>query len=272
MTAFSPISAVSRTMEVLEALADRREGLTVTELTDRVRAGKSVVSRILTTLADGGYVLRDPATDRYRLALKLLSIAHRHAECWGFPEVAQPILQRLADESEDLVQLGVVEGGGMRYVAKAEGNQRIRMLSLIGREVPLHASSMGKVWLASLPQDEVLRILAARGLPRYTPKTITSLEQLFAELKLTAERGYGTVVEELIEGAAAVGRPVRIGPSGLVVGAVSITGPIFRMTPERLVRLAELLEPAAEELAEIWPRDAVRAGGDAGRAARAGAG
>src|SRR5574342_403526 len=104
------IFAVSRAMELLELLADEPAGVSVTDLARRTGVGKSIVSRILTTLADSGYVLRDSQSDRYRLALKMISIGNRYAEHRGFPDIAMPVLQRLASESGELVQLGVVEG------------------------------------------------------------------------------------------------------------------------------------------------------------------
>lgn len=229
----------------------------MTELATITRAGKPMVSRVLTTLAEAGYVRKAPASERYALTLKILSLAHRYSERLGFPDVATPVLQRLAQETGELVQLGVVEGDRMRFVAKAEGDQRIRMLSMLGHEVPLHASSMGKAWLASLPEERVVELVAKHGLPRFTARTITRAEELLAELRVTADRGYGIVSEEILEGAAGAGVTVSIGNPLVVVGGISIVGPIFRMPAERVAQLPALLKPAAEELAAIWPREMI---------------
>jgi DNA-binding IclR family transcriptional regulator len=253
---YSTISAVSRAVQVLELLSET-SGLSVTDLALAARAGKPMISRVLTTLAEAGYVRKEPGSDRYALSLKILSLGHRYSERRGFPDVALPVLQQLAQETGELVQLAVVEGDRMRFVAKAEGDQRIRMLSMLGHEVPLHASSIGKAWLASIPDERVRELMARHGMPRLTSRTLTRVEDLLAELRVTAERGYATVREEILEGAAGAGVTIAVGNPPVVVGGISIVGPIFRMPPERVSQLPALLKSASEELAAIWPREMV---------------
>jgi hypothetical protein len=121
---YSAISAVSRAVQVLELLTET-PARTVTDLALATQAGKPMISRILATLAEAGYVRKEPGSDRYALSLKLLSLGHRYSERRGFPDVALPVLQRLAHQTGELVQLAVVEGDRMRFVAKTEGAQRI---------------------------------------------------------------------------------------------------------------------------------------------------
>ncbi|MBI2158330.1 MAG: IclR family transcriptional regulator [Candidatus Rokubacteria bacterium] len=168
------------------------------------------------------------------------------------PAICVPILQALADETDELVQLAVVEDGEVLFVAKAEGpGQQIRMLPLVGLVAPAHATASGKIWLAHLPEAEALAVLARQGLRRLTPRTITSRGKLLAQLREVRARGYAIVDEELVEGGRAVAAPILVG--GRVVGAVAVSGPTFRLSLAKLHRIAPRLRRAAGELGAVWP-------------------
>jgi DNA-binding IclR family transcriptional regulator len=191
------------------------------------------------------------------------------------PAICLPILQALADETDELVQLAVVEDGGLLFVAKAEGpGQQMRMVPLVGLLAPAHATASGKIWLAHLPEAETLAVLARHGLRRLTPRTITSRAKLLAQLREARARGYAIVDEELVEGGRAAAAPILAG--GRVVGAVAVSGPTFRLSLARLHRIAPRIRRAAEELEAVWqPRVMARDFGlgvrpaTNGRAARA---
>src|ERR1051326_7251887 len=145
------ISAVSRTLAVLEALSNEPNGATVSELVTRLQIEKSIVWRLLTTLESDGYVIREELADSFRIGLRFAAIALRHIDNLGVSDLCLPTLRDLASKTGELIQLAIVQNDQMIYVAKAEGQQRIRVLSLVGKAAVLHASTAGKVWLASLP-------------------------------------------------------------------------------------------------------------------------
>src|SRR6516165_9470334 len=123
------ISAVARTMAILEELSEEPSGITVSELVERLKCEKSIVSRILSTLTDADYVIRDPATSTYRIGLRFAGMALRHLDSTGTSDLCQPLLQDVANKTGELVQLLIVQNDQMIYVAKAEGKQRVRVLS-----------------------------------------------------------------------------------------------------------------------------------------------
>src|SRR3989442_815155 len=101
----------------------------------------------------GHFVRRDTATGHFHLSCRLLALAFAYAERVGIPGLCAPILQALADETGELVQLAVVEEGSVLFVAKAEGpDHRLRIVPLVGAVAPLHATASRNVWLASLSQ------------------------------------------------------------------------------------------------------------------------
>jgi IclR family acetate operon transcriptional repressor len=245
-------------LSIVEALAVAPDGLTVSELARELRVHKGVVSRTLRHLMARGYVVASPATRRFSLALSILALGLRYADRLGFPGVCLPILQDLADESGELVQLGVVDGERLLFVAKAEGrDQRIRMVSMLGQFAPLHATAAGKVFLASLPEEQALDLARRQGLCAFTRRTVTSVAALRRELRRVRRAGYAVVEEELFEGAGAVAAPVRPARlDGRVMGTVSLSGPTFRLPAARKHELAPRVVEAARRLAEIWPLQA----------------
>jgi IclR family acetate operon transcriptional repressor len=239
-------------MRVLEAFAEQPDGISLARLSARLGFGKASLSKILATLEREGFVRQDRVTAQFQLGWRLLALAFGHAQRVGIPAVCLPILQQLADETDELVQLAIVERDQVLFVAKAEGQgQRLRMLPLVGLAAPLHATASGKVWLASLPRPEAARLLARRGLPRLGPRTITSRPRLLAQLEEVRRRGYAIVDEELVESGRAVAAPIW--NAGRVVGAVAVSGPAFRLPLTKLHRMAERVKRAAADLAAIWP-------------------
>lgn len=245
-------ASVSRAVRVLEALAGQAQGVALRDLSARLGHGAGSLSKILDTLERQGYVRQDPLSDRFHLSWRLLALAFGHAQRLGVPLIFLPILQELADETDELVQLGLVEGDQLLFVAKAEGQgQRIRMLPLVGIIAPVHATASGKVWLGSLPRKEALAIIRRHGLRRLAPKTITGERRLMAELRAARRQRYAVVNEELAEGGGAVAAPIV--HDGRLVGTVAVSGPTFRLSVSKLHRLAPRVQRTAQQLGAIWP-------------------
>lgn len=247
----SPISAVARTMAILELISERPKGAGVTALASRLGIGKSTVSRVLSTLEDNGYVVRDPISLTYQVSLRFCGLALRRVDAEELYELCMPLLQGLAERTGETVQVALVEGEEMTYVAKADGPQRLRVLSLLGYQAVLHASAAGKVWLASLPEERALEIVLKAGLEQYTENTITTVRHFQAELEKVRLRGYATVESELLPGVAAVAVAIKRPADDAVIGAILISGPVVRMPKKRLGSFVNELRTVAEELKDL---------------------
>jgi len=242
-------------MAVLEELSNEPQGTTVSELVMRLGVEKSIISRVLATLQSGGYVVRDEVTETFRIGLPLAGIILRHIDLTGISDLCLPLLRQLAAKTGELVQLAIVQNEQMIYVAKAEGQQRIRMLSLLGRPAVLHASTAGKVWLASLAEEQALSLALRPNLQRFTDKTITGIDQFRAELARVRKNGFATVEDELIEGASAVGVPVRDRRADRVLGAVVLSAPTYRLPRKRMSSHVPALSKVAAQLTDIGNLD-----------------
>jgi DNA-binding IclR family transcriptional regulator len=240
-------------MRALDAFADHPAGVTLTRLSAQLGYGKASLSKILTTMEREGFVRRD-AGGQFHLSWRLLGLAFGHAQRVGISGVCAPVLQALADDTDELVQLAVIETDHVLFVAKAEGpGQTLRMLPLVGVVAPTHATASGKVWLASLPEGQALEVMRRQGLARVTSRTITSRRELLGELRRVRRDGYAVTDEELAEGGRAVAAPIVHG--GRVVGAVAVSGPSFRLPLPRLRRLAPRVQRAGQDLAALWPHE-----------------
>ena len=246
------VAGIARTLRVIEAVAEAAGGTTVSELARLLGCGKGTLSKMLATLERRHYVRRDGETGRFHLTWRLLALAFGHADRAGVPRLFVPVLQELADETDELIQLALVDGDQVLFVAKAEGlGQSIRLLPLVGMWAPVHATASGKLWLASLPERELPRALGRQRLRAVAPRTITTMSALRRELSQIRAQGYAIADGELAEGGRAIAAAVR--REGEMLGAVALSGPAYRLSLERLHALAPRVAQAAERIASIWP-------------------
>jgi DNA-binding IclR family transcriptional regulator len=191
-------TAVERCLNVMEALVDESAGVSLVDLAARLDMPNSAIHRTLAILASRGYVRQDPATQAYALTLRLSTLGFRLLGARHLPDAGQQVLQRLAEETGEYCRLAVVEGNALAWIARAQGStQGLRYEPPMGGEVVLHTTATGKAWLATLPEDEALRLVVARGfpLPRGTgPGTfgkavVRTIDELRAHLKDTRVAG-----------------------------------------------------------------------------------
>ena len=239
------LRSVNRALRALELIAEAGE-LGVTELGRRLGVHKATASRLAATLARRGLIERDPVSDRYRLGFGLIRLAGAAMAGLDLVSSARPVLEELAEQTRETVTLGVVSGDDVVSIDQVSGTRSIVSVSWVGKRTPLHATSTGKILLAGMSDAELDRRLA-RGLERATPRTVTDPAELRSQLEEARRRGWAQTLEELEEGLNAVAAPVRQA-DGEVVGALSVSGPAFRMRPVDLPRLGRLTALAAEQV------------------------
>lgn len=250
------IAAVERTVAIVEALVESRDGALITELATQLAIDKSTVLRIVSGLEHAGYVNRDARTGTCHLTFKLIALANRHAGFLEVHDLSLPTLNKLAATTGELVELAVVDNGSMVFVAKVDGRSELsslRVISGVGQPVRLHTMSAGKVWLASLPESEALALAVKQGLSPRTPHSITQVIQLRRGLAEVRKKGYAFNLEEDSLGVDAVAVPVHA--RGAVVGAVVVAAPSSRVARVRLEAMVPQVRAAGEELSQIWPID-----------------
>jgi DNA-binding IclR family transcriptional regulator len=243
----SGLRSVTRALRSLELIGEAGE-LGVSELGRRLGVHKATASRLAATLADRGFVERDPISERYRLGFALVALAGSAMSNLDLVRAARPVLEELAERTRETVNLGVMAGDAVVYLDQVTGTHSIVAVNWVGRRTPLHDTSNGKVLLAYATDDDVERILA-RPLERATPRTICDPGELRDQLALVRERGWAQTLEELEEGLNAVAAPVHDAGRS-VVAALSVSGPAFRMPEVDLPRIARSAMDAGSAISQ----------------------
>src|SRR3979490_1342239 len=171
----SPATAVERALNILEAAAQRRDGLTNAEISRKFGIPKSSASYILRTLEKRGYLRREAETGRYRLGLKILSLGGDAQAGLDIADTALPFMRSLVDRIRLTVHLAVLDQGEAVYIEKVEAPGFFKVNTWVGRRMFLHSTSVGKCLLAWLPKNEAETIAKQQGLKKRKPKTIHSI-------------------------------------------------------------------------------------------------
>jgi DNA-binding IclR family transcriptional regulator len=249
-------SLVENCFAVVELLASEARSMRLSEIADRLGLQRSGAHRQLTALRGLGWVEQDADTEQYRLTLKLAALGQRFLAGTQLLDVCQPILDRVAAASRELVRLAVVEKGELTTIAHAQGAQgSLICQSRVFPTLPLHVTASGKAWLATLSNEEALKLVLAAGFGApgaFGPHALRTADALLPELARTRARGYGLAIEEAEPGVAGVA--VTITPAGgIAQGVLAIAGPVVRMGAERIPEMAAIARDGAEELALLWP-------------------
>ncbi len=244
-------SQIERVFSVLESLTSDPRGLPMQTLAERLGIPKSATHRLLAELIRLGYVRQNPDNLRYHLSTKLVAMGFQYLAGSG-ADIVQPVLDRLAQESGELVRLGVIEGERQTWIAKSQGARSgLRYDPDMGRDAPLFYTASGHAWLASLSDAEALALVERQGVQppaELGPNAPRSNAELLERLRMARELGYAWVEESSAVGTSALAAVIRHPLDKHVVGVLSIAGPSARMPRERLHALAPLLLTYAAEL------------------------
>ena len=249
----SPATAVERALNILEAAANRRDGMTNSEISYKLGIPKSSASYILRTLDRRGYLRRDEETGRYRLGLKVLSLGGDARANLDLAELALPFMRALQERIHLTIHLAVLDHGEAVYIEKVEAPGFFKVNTWVGRRMYLHSTSVGKCLLAWLPKQEVETLLREQGMKKRTPKTISSVPKLLSDLEHVREQAYAVDDEENSLGARCVGAPI-FDPAGNVSAALGVSGTLTQMDADNLPKIVEALKEAARRISRQLSR------------------
>jgi DNA-binding IclR family transcriptional regulator len=229
------VQSVDRALRLLDVVAATApRGETVTTLAARCDLNRATAWRLLGTLEARGLIERDPSTNRYRVGLAMIRMS-ASAGYDGLVRRTRHILERVAGQH------------GVTYVGEV-APPSVMAINWVAREVPLHATSTGKAFLAWLPAEEA-RALLDLPLARYTDTTLTDPDTLMEQLLEIHERGYAECAGELEPALYGVSAPI-LNLDGRPLGVFSIWGPASRVPGSRFAELGPLAAKAAEEVRE----------------------
>jgi len=243
---------LERTLGILELLTKHGQGLELAAIADQLDIPRSAVHRLLADLIRCGYVRQTRDHGDYMLSTKLVSMGLSFLSNTGIVDIAQPLLDGLAQASGELVRLSVVDGERLTWVARAQGaRQGLRYDPDMGSDARLSCSSSGLAWLCTLDDDAALALVAQQGVglaADYGPNAPATLVEVMASVQATRERGYSLTQETYTPGLNAMAAPVRLAGQP-AMGVISIAGPTVRFTLERMQSLGDELMVVAAQLA-----------------------
>lgn len=235
------VASLARGLAVLRLFGERRTTMTITELAQASGLTAASARRILLTLRDLGYIRQDGR--RFGVTPKVLDLGYSYLSSMPIWQIAQPVLVRISDEFNLAASVAVLDGLDIVYVVKAPHRRISASYIGTGTRQPAHVTAMGRVLLASLPDDELDKVIASITFREYTPTSVTDPETLRALLMEGRRRNYATVDQEYDFGLRAIAVPIR-DKLGQVVAAMNVAG------HSRSCEMADLVERVLPALFE----------------------
>jgi DNA-binding IclR family transcriptional regulator len=243
---------MERSFNILEYLAAYPEGVSLATIAEEVDLPRSACHRMLTELARCGYVrqLRDHGD--YALTTKLAALGLSYLGASGIVDIAQPIIDRLADSTGELVRLAIVDDDRLTFVAKAQGAKfGLRYDPDMGIDLKLSCSAGGHAWLMTMSDEQAMERVSKQGFgdpKHFGPKAPTTFKALLKTLQEDRKRSFSMINEMYAPGMTAMAAPVyRKGEAA--IGVITVAGPLVRLTEARMLDLGPALLTAAGELA-----------------------
>lgn len=235
-----------RALKVLEALAESRDALSAAEVADIIGAERTTAYRMLMTLIEAGYVVRDQRARAYRLGYKVLTLGRALLSGNEKIELVAACLREISAQTGEAAHYSVLERDCVVLVQRALGTQRVKIDFQIGDRAPLHCTSIGKVLLA-YQEPDLIEAALLLSMPRLARNTITDPARLRAELRKVRAQGYAYDDLEFADDMRCVAVPV-IEKDGRVVSGISLSGPASRYSKQKLRELRDCAMEAAREL------------------------
>lgn len=244
------IQSVDRALALLEEVAGEREGMSLSAIAERTGLNLSTCHHLVSTLVARGFLTHLSRSRGYALGPKIREL-HELQEQEAEPSVLlSDDLRALGQKLGHAVQLAVLsETSLMTKLSFPSPDEQVDEPDEVEKMTALHATATGKAILAWIPDTELVRIISANGLTRYTPRTITSLSGLVEELRLVRRSKYAIDDEEFREGIVCIGSAIREG-GGAVVASISVTIAAERATEEYRQRLTGEMVAAANEFSK----------------------
>jgi IclR family transcriptional regulator, KDG regulon repressor len=241
------VQSIGRAFAILEQVARHRDGISLAELSKSVGLHNSTTFHLVQTMVALGYIRQVKENKRYRVGRPLFTLAASALDEIEMVSLATPILETLSQETGECGHFAVRVGDAAVVVARTSGPGAFQLADRVGVSRPLHCTALGKVLLATLSPDQFERLLARIALTSNTPKSITDAEVLRREIEDVRQSGYALDDGEFDPEVRCVAVPVREF-TGNVVGALGISGPIWRLSVQTLRARSGIVQAAAARL------------------------
>ncbi len=229
------VQAVDRALSLLEILAKENSAVSISELARKSGLKLSTVHRLLVTMMNKSFIAQDPITSHYKLGIRTFEIGNAALSSFDLRNIARPYLKQLTEKVNETTNLAVLDGAEVIYIDQIESTNIVivKMFARLGSRGPAYCTGTGKVLLADLATDELIKRLNKIEFVRFTPQTLTNIDQLITVLAKIKQDGFALDYSERDEGVTCVAAPIR-NYEGRVIAALSVSGPENRMETDRI--------------------------------------
>lgn len=242
------VRSVEKAFRVLGAFDEAHLTMGLSQLAAAADLDKSAAQRFAHTLRRLGFLSQDEETRRFRLTVRALDFASRYLRANPLVRRATPYLLHLSKETEETVNLTVLDGAEIVFVTRFQSRHVLNTDVSIGTRMPAFCTAPGIAMLAQLPTDEARERLESSDLRAFTPHTTWRLAPLLHKLEMTAKRGYATAFDEFFLGDLSTAAAI-VDPQGRPLGAINIAVSRARFTPEQVEeRFAPMVVAAARAI------------------------
>jgi DNA-binding IclR family transcriptional regulator len=241
------MKSLSSALRILSEFASHQEPIGVVELADRLGVQKSTASKVLKTFRDWGFLTQDATSKKYSVGLNAFALGNNYVNANQLSRDSLPIMRKLVDETGHSAVVSVLQGSDIIHVLAVEGRLFVDGRWRVGRWMPYHTTSAGKVLLAFGPPERIDLLLKTRGLPAITPNTITEPRKFRAVVQKALKSGYAVSRSETLPGSSALAVPIfNDGPHA--IATLGLICPEHLLTETEETRLLPPLQRAAREL------------------------
>jgi DNA-binding IclR family transcriptional regulator len=256
----APVGVITKVLAILELLDHAPDGLQLRELAEKTGLNKSTLHRFASHLESEAYLFRDQS-GTYTLGPKLTRLGGGISFQATLCNISRPAVERLWKSTGETINLAVLDGADVLYIDVLETAHTFRLVSQVGLRRPFHCTSLGKAIVANMDDERMREKLFSNisFADATTPKSITSLGRLKRELANIRKRGYALDEGEAVMGIRCLGAAI-LGADGKTIAALSVSGPMVRVTKDRLPFFAEELREAVSEISKRVGYRAPKAG------------
>jgi len=244
----SNLKSLQKTINIIDCLAENGE-MGVTELSNYFNISKSNVYNILNTLLCNRWVEKNEDNNKYKLGLRIYELGNIVRDGMKLREIAKPYMKKLVEKVEETVHLTVMEEMMVVYIETATPHNKFSISSLKDHRVYMHCTGVGKAIMAFLPEKKIDEIILEKGLPKFTPNTITDPKKLKSDLAKIKKRGYSIDNIEHEPGVRCVGAPI-FNSKGKAFASMSITGPSPRFNKKNIEEYSIILKNYTKEISK----------------------
>lgn len=237
-----------RVLTLLTLLSQHEEGLTFTEIQQRVDVPKGTLSPILHTMDHMRFVSCNPVTGRYRIGVSTYLAGKVYGNSDAELTFITEEMHRIVDTCGETCQLGILQGSDIAYVAKVDSPSPIRLISDVGKVFPAYCTAIGKAILSERDRADVEKLLP-KSFHAYTVHTLKSVDEFCDQLEEVRSTGFARDFEEITDGVTCIAVPIHI--DGTVAYGLSVTVPSYRLDDEKRLLIESLLKGAQERIERV---------------------